>query len=375
MLDIGGFDGGADLHIAAGKAIRPVTTFYPPGDQQIVGARLVKLRHARLAGLIDRQRRIAFLPGDREIRQIGAGKRVRPTNHQRHRLAAKPRRGLGKRRLIGKGRDHAKGVDAADIRRRHDGGDIGPVLTPCRQITEAEIGKEMRRADGPHQKRILRPGISAECLGGVDLGMAVKTMHGSANRRPGIGGRPVGQTGTSIHDGVDNLGIACTAAQHAADGILDLVAIRRRGVAKQRRRRHHHAGGADAALRRAMPQKCLLQTRQRAVRTGKRFRGFDMPPLDLAGRHQTGTDRAAIQQHCAGTAIAGIASDLGATKPETFTKQIAEPSRWWAAKPRRLTIHREAKLDTCIRYTVHHAASAQSDPMVRQASSAAARRR
>ena len=255
MLDIGGFNSRADLHITGCKAGRSVTTFHPPGDQQIVGARLVKWCQSRLARLVDRQGLIALLPVDREIRQIGTGKSLRLANHQRHRLAAEPRCDLGKRRLIREGRYHAKGVDAANIRRRHNGGNKASVLPPCRQIAKGEIGVKMRRTDRPHQKRILRPGIGTEYLGSIDLSMAVKALHGGTYRGPYIRRRNTGCGGPGIHDGLDNLGIACTAAQHATNRILDLIAVRRRGVAKQCRRRHHHTGGTDPALRRAMPQK------------------------------------------------------------------------------------------------------------------------
>ena len=100
-----------------------------------------------------------------------------------------------------------------------------------------------------------------------------------------------------------------------------------------------------------------------------------MPPLCLTGRNKTGTDRPTIEKNRASTTITSVASNLCSPQPDLFAKQITKPRRWLAANALGLAIHRQTKINAGICDAIHHAASAQSNSMVRQAISAAACRR
>jgi hypothetical protein len=63
----------------------------------------------------------------------------------------------------------------------------------------------------------------------------------------------------------------------------------------------------------------------------KPFNGRDSCPLALSDGNHAGTDLVAIQQHRAGTTIAGVAADLGSFEAELVTKYVRQPPQSVAA--------------------------------------------
>ena len=246
---------------------------------------------------------------------------------------------------------------------------------PSVKITKGEIRQIVRAADGADKTCAIGPAVGAEPFTGIDLGTSVKPLHRGADGRAGGRHRAVGNGLAGIHHRINDLGIAGTAAQNAAQRILDCLPVRCRVAAQQGGRRHHHAGGADATLRRAMAQKRSLQRRQGPVLTGKRLGGFNLPSGDLAGRHQTGADGVAIQKHCAGAAITGIAANLSGAKRQHLAQHLAQPHRWRAGDIAHLTIDRKAYAPVAIMQSVHHPLFPHNLPTSLATISAAATRR
>jgi hypothetical protein len=57
---------------------------------------------------------------------------------------------------------------------------------------------------------------------------------------------------------------------------------------------------------------------------GQAFYSRDVAACGLPGRNQTRTDRLAVQQYCAGTTIARVASDLGSGESKIVAKYSGE---------------------------------------------------
>src|SRR5205085_536358 len=98
-----------------------------------------------------------------------------------------------------------------------------------------------------------------------------------------------------LFDGVNDLHVACTSAEIAGDGFLDLVA-RRLGVGvEQGAGGNQHAGRADAALRAAGFEEGLLKRVEAAI-ARQPFDGDDADVLQLADGDEAGVDDFAIDE-------------------------------------------------------------------------------
>ena len=375
MLDIGRVDGGGDRRRGAGKPVRAVAAPDPAGHQKIAVTSGMKLRRAGGTGGFHLDGGLTNRPGDRKIRQVGTGKPVGIADDKRHRLAAESRRGLGKRRLVGEWRDDAEFIDAGNVGGGDDRVDHRPFGRPGLEIPEFEIGKVMRAADGADKARAVGPAVGAEPLADIDLGAPVKTLDSGPDRRAGCrhGGFIGGASG--IHHRVDDLGIAGAAAQNAAERVLDRLPVGGGVPAEQGGGRHHHPRRADSALRRAVAKERRLQRRQRAVGAGKRLRGFNMAPGNLPGRNKAGADRITVDQHRAGAAVTGVASNLGGPQRQPLAKHLAQPHRRRAADLPRLAIDGETEVPVSVVQPIHHPASPHNSPTSLATSSAAASRR
>ena len=135
---------------------------------------------------------------------------------------------------------------------------MGTACSPAPKVAKREIGKVMRAANGADKACTFGPAVGSEQFADIDLGAPVKPLNRRADGRAGGWYRAVGDGAPRIHHGVDNLGIAGAATQNSAKGILDSLPVRCRVLPQQRGGRHHHTRGADAALCRAMTQKCRL---------------------------------------------------------------------------------------------------------------------
>src|SRR5215212_10134719 len=83
---------------------------------------------------------------------------------------------------------------------------------------------------------------------------------------------------------------------------------------KRVRRQHQKSRRAESALQTVMINESLLQ-RMQAVPGCHAFDGADLFALRLDGKHQTRTDRFAINHHSAGAADAVLTTDMGSGLP------------------------------------------------------------
>ena len=71
------------------------------------------------------------------------------------------------------------------------------------------------------------------------------------------------------------------------------------------------AGSAVAALQGSVVNKGLLDGRKVALLIGKALNGLEVLAVHLGGQHQAAVDQYAVNNHGAGTALAGAAAFLG----------------------------------------------------------------
>lgn len=76
-----------------------------------------------------------------------------------------------------------------------------------------------------------------------------------------------------------------------------------------------------------MVLKRLLDHVQRSIRIGLTFDGADLGPVGFQRQHGAGFHRLAIYMHDTGTALAGIAADVGAGQPCESRKNCASSVR------------------------------------------------
>src|SRR5215469_7629409 len=89
-------------------------------------------------------------------------------------------------------------------------------------------------------------------------------------------------------------------------------------------RAHDHAGRAEAALQAVHHAKAFLQRRQRAVGIGHAFDGGDLAAIGLHGEHGAGFHRHAVDIDGAGTAMGGLAADMGAGHLQILADEMHE---------------------------------------------------
>ena len=127
-----------------------------------------------------------------------------------------------------------------------------------------------------------------------------------------------------LHNGINDLAIAGTAAQNAGKRILDFSPTWLWVVVQQMCRRHQHTRRTDATLRRAIHQKTLLQLFDHAglmqpLNTGHRL------PIDLPNCQQTAAHRRIIKQNGTGPAITRITANFGAGETKFAAQHITQP--------------------------------------------------
>src|SRR5882757_11309983 len=87
-------------------------------------------------------------------------------------------------------------------------------------------------------------------------------------------------------------------------------------------RGHDHAGGAETALQAMVFAERLLHWMQRRAVGGKTLDGLDLMPVSHDRQRGTGFDRLAIEMHDAGTALRGVAADMGAGQPQILAQKL-----------------------------------------------------
>src|SRR4051794_10140491 len=115
---------------------------------------------------------------------------------------------------------------------------------------------------------------------------------------------------------------ADVALQLLPNGILDeLAAIAIDDI----NRRHDHSRRAISALQSVVIAKRGLH-RMQFVALRDALDRDDVGAAGLASQHSAGLDRLAIDMHDAGTALAGVAADMGPGQVQIFTQQVNKKS-------------------------------------------------
>ena len=247
------------------------------------------------------------LPADRQVAVPDLGDRSCRADQSQNRLAPEADVVRGQDRLvlaIGKDGEavdagHVGGGQDADAEALLDGG----------EVAQGERRAGMRRADGAELPGIEGDRIGGEGLAAVDLALAVQLEDAGAD------GGALMRLCLGLVEGtrhrIDDLSVAGAAAEHAAQGVLDGRARWPRVAGEKIACGHQHAGRAGAALGGARLDEGVLQSGHGRV-GGEAFDGGDRAIRHLAERNEAGADLGAVEQHRAGTAIAGITADLGA---------------------------------------------------------------
>ena len=91
--------------------------------------------------------------------------------------------------------------------------------------------------------------------------------------------------------------------------------------------REQHPRRADPALRRAVLDECLLQSRQTAVFQSQPFHCHDILTFDLAYSHQAAIDYCAVDEDRAGAALALAAAFFRACRAQILPQDVEQPTR------------------------------------------------
>ena len=316
-----------------------VSTSHPAPAQHVAGRMIVQI--GLPAGGLELHDAERF-PGDREVGVGDAEDRLGVAHQRAHRLAAMPHQRFGQHGLILAGRVDAVQVPPRNIRCGQHPDQSGMGRQQWAKVADAEAGVGVRAAHRPHRQPCLgRQRIRAEFFRPGHLARAIDLLdprtHAMAHVRSGARPR------CEIQHRLDDLAVAGAAAQHAAERILHLRLARGGDAGEQVGRRHQHRRSADAALRRAVPEKCLLQRRQSAILGRQPLDGRHRPSLDARHRDQAGAALPTVEQNRAGAAIPGVAADLGAGQPQIVAQHVREaPDRVGMQRPR-LPVEREAE--------------------------------
>ena len=111
--------------------------------------------------------------------------------------------------------------------------------------------------------------------------------------------------------------------EHGGQALADLVLGRPRVDPEQVERGEEHARCAEAALKRVVLVKGLLERMERAVHH-QALDGDELGAVGLDGEHQAGPGGLAIDEDGAGAADAVLAPDMGAGEAEVLAEKIHE---------------------------------------------------
>jgi hypothetical protein len=117
--------------------------------------------------------------------------------------------------------------------------------------------------------------------------------------------------------------VAGAAAEHAAERVLHFRLGGRALAAEEIGGGHEHAGRARAALSGAVALEGGLERGDLAA-AREPFDGDDLSAFGLRERSQAGAHLAAVEQHRAGAAVAGVAADLRSGKAEVVAQHVGQ---------------------------------------------------
>ena len=294
---------------------------------------------ALIERLFERRERGPRAPGYRKRRKVEIAHRLAVADHQRDGLAAKARDALRQHRLVRERRDHAIAVRAGDIPGGEDCDDSGMSALKRLDVAENERGVRVRRSDRARRQRLGRPFVSAEDFRAGEFANAVEAGDTPPNRGLLRQLRNVASAEVvRVLHGVENGSIAGAAAQHAGERVLDCLFAGPGLPSQQPDRGDEDAWRANAALRGAMRVQSGAQLRDDRLVVAEALDRLDRTPFRLPDGGQAGANRLAVDQHRAGSAIAGVAADLDARQAALLAQDMTEAFERRSGKARRLPV-------------------------------------
>ncbi len=124
-----------------------------------------------------------------------------------------------------------------------------------------------------------------------------------------------------VQDRLDDLLIAGATAEIPFQTVPDLLFGRLGILLQQRNGRHDHSGRAVAALQSVFLPKGILH-RMQLFTLRQPFDGCHLSAVRLDRQAGAGLEGAAFHVHRAGSALAGVATDVGARQTEFFAKKM-----------------------------------------------------
>ena len=197
----------------------------------------------------------------------------------------------------------------------------------------------MRRSDRARRQRLGRPFVSAEDFGAREFANAVEARNAAPHRvaRRQLRNFASAEVVRLLH-GVENGSIAGAAAEHARERVLDCLCAGPGLPSQQRDRGGEDAWRADAALRGAMRVQRGAQLRDDRLVVAEALDRFNRTPFRLPDGGQAGANRLAVDQHRAGSAIAGVAADLDACQAALLAQDMTEAFERRSGKARRFPV-------------------------------------
>ena len=325
VLDEGGLEAALDHHVRFRERGIGIALLHEAAPHHVVVVAGVDDGRAFRHRGLDPVDMRADLVMDRHVLVADAVHRLVVPDQSQHGLAAILHLAVGEHRLVLDVRIDAEGVESGHVRRTQHPDEAGMGIEQGLEIADREGRAPVRRAHRAHPERVGRGAVRAEDLAAVDLAPSVGLGHPGADRFAGAGVVELDAVGLDrvAHGGNDVL-VPGAAAEHAAQRILDRRVVWRLLPSEQVGRRHQHAWRADATLGRAVEVKGILELRQAPARRFQPLDGQHFAPLDLGHRRHAGANLAAVQQHRAGAAIAGVATDLGAGHRELFPQHVGQ---------------------------------------------------
>ena len=125
-------------------------------------------------------------------------------------------------------------------------------------------------------------------------------------------------------DGIDDVLIACAAAEVARDLSSDLLPARLRLTGDDGNRSHDETGGAEAALDSPFINEGLLDVADRPLGVTEALEGKDVLAFGPDSHIDAGVERFAVDQDGTGTALTHIATVLDAVKSSLFPEHVGE---------------------------------------------------
>ena len=294
---------------------------------------------ALIERLFERRERGPRAPGYRKRRKVEIAHRFAVADHQRDGLTAKAREALRQHRLVRESRDHAIAVAAGDIPGGEDCGDSGMGALKRLDVAENERGVRVRRSDRTRRQRLGRPFVSAEDFRAGEFANAVEARDTPPNR--GLLRQLRNVAGAEVMrllHGVENGSIAGAAAQHSRERVLDCLFAGPGLPSQQPDRGGEDAWRANAALRGAMRVQSGAQLCHYGLVVAEALDRFNRTPFRLPNGGQAGANRLAVDQHGAGSAIAGVAADLDARQAALLAQDMTEAFERRSGKARRFPV-------------------------------------